>query len=236
MTRPLPRFPILLLAAVLAGATTVAAPAAGEDLAGDETERLRRLLDHGWEVRLRESPLLATAVGRHEYDHLLPAVGLAEERRRLELWRELAERTAAIDRSALAFEDELSHRIFERQLRERIEEIELGGYRLPLTSDSGFHTDFARLPAEMPLGDVDGYDDYLARLRAFPAYVDGYVELLRDGVEHGMTLPRVVLEGYEVTIASHVVDDPSASVFWFMIAAPSISHWIIAMSPHVGAG
>jgi uncharacterized protein (DUF885 family) len=202
----------------LAATGAVTSPVAGEAPAGadpaGETERLHRLFDQEWELRLREDPLFATSAGRHEYDHLLPSVGLADERRRLELWRELLDQAAAIDPSALAFEDELSQRIFERQLRERIEAIELGGYRLPLTSDSGFHTEFARLPAEMPLADVDGYDDYLARLRAFPAYVDGYVELLRDGVEHGVTLPRVVLEGYEVTIASHVVDDPAASVFW----------------------
>jgi uncharacterized protein (DUF885 family) len=44
--------------------------------------------------------------------------------------------------------------------------------------------------------------------------VDEHIALLRDGLRSGFTLPRVVLEGYEVTIASHVVDDPTKSVFW----------------------
>jgi len=182
--------------------------------AGNETAQLHRLFDEEWEFRLAEDPLFATSQGRHEYDDRLPSVSRTDEERRTGVWRRTLERLQAIDRSGLGFDDQISYDVFQRLLRERIESFELGAYRLPLTVDSGFHTDFARLASDVPLATVDDYDHYLARLRAFPAYVDQHVGLLRDGIEHGMTLPRVVLEGYEVTIASHVVDDPAASVFW----------------------
>jgi uncharacterized protein (DUF885 family) len=200
---------LLTLTTLLLSVSGCGAPAAQ-----DETVRLHRLFGEEWEFRLAEDPLFATSEDRHESDDRLPAVSRADEERRAGVWRQMLERLAAIDRSRLAFDDQVSYDVFQRLLQVQVEGFELGTYRLPLTVDSGFHTDFARLPSDVPLATVDDYDHYLARLRAFPAYVDQHVELLRDGIEHGMTLPRVVLEGYEVTIATHVVDDPAASVFW----------------------
>jgi uncharacterized protein (DUF885 family) len=42
---------------------------------------------------------------------------------------------------------------------------------------------------------------------------------MREGMRTGATMPRVVLEGFDVTIASHVVEDPEQSVFWTPFAA-----------------
>ena len=36
--------------------------------AADEVVRLHALFDRAWETQLRENPLFATSVGRHEYD------------------------------------------------------------------------------------------------------------------------------------------------------------------------
>ncbi len=176
--------------------------------------QLHGLFEEEWSFRLAENPLLATFQGRHENGDRLPSVRRADEERRDATWRQMLERLEAIDRGTLSNDDQVSYDIFERLLRERIESFELGSYRLPLTVDSGFHIQFARLANQVPLATVDDYDNYIARLRAFPDYVEQHVELLREGIEHGMTLPQVVLDGYEVTIESHVVDDPAASVFW----------------------
>ena len=37
---------------------------------------------------------------------------------------------------------------------------------------------------------------------------------MRAGVERGWVLPKVVLDGYESTITSHIVDDPEQSVLY----------------------
>ncbi|HKE42920.1 MAG TPA: DUF885 domain-containing protein, partial [Steroidobacteraceae bacterium] len=58
------------------------------------------------------------------------------------------------------------------------------------------------------------YDNYIARLRAWPRYVGEQIEQMRRGLARGMTVPRAVLDGYEGTISAHVVDDPAKSVFW----------------------
>ena len=182
--------------------------------ASEPSAALHELFAEEWETRLREDPLTATSAGRHEYDHLLPSRTLKDLQRRHHSDRRFLERLHTIDRAALNDSDRISYDIFARQLTVRMEEFEIGHYRLPLTVDSGFHIGFARLPSEMPFTSPEGYRNYIARLRAFPEYVRQHVVLMREGLSHGMTLPKVVLEGYEITIESHVVDEVEQSLFY----------------------
>ncbi len=208
--------PLTLLASlsIATAPAPVAAEPAAPAVAGDDRDRLHDLFDREWEVRLAEDPLFATSVGRHEWNDRLPSESLADQERRAGLWRELLDELASIDPAGLAREDAINHEIFRRQLAARLSDFEFGAFEIPINADSGFHIGFARLPEEVPLFTVADYESYIARMRAFPRYVDQHLELMERGLDRGMSLPRVVLEGYDVTIASHVVDDPEKSVFW----------------------
>jgi uncharacterized protein (DUF885 family) len=183
-------------------------------LAATEVEKLHQLFDQAWETRLQENPLFATSVGRHEYGDRLASVTPADlERRNAQRKASLAA-LAAIDRSKLPYEDAVSYDMFKRQLEDGITRYDLGDDQIPFTADSGFHTNFARLAKEMPLRTAADYDNYIARLSAWPRYVREEIALMRAGIKRGMTVPRATLDGYDHTISSHVVDDPSKSVFW----------------------
>jgi len=104
--------------------------------------------------------------------------------------------------------------ILARQVRNGIAAYELGDYQMPFNADSGFHTGFSRLPQEMPLATVKDYENYISRLRAWPRYVREQIALMRIGLKRGMSVPRATLDGYDMTMAAHVVADPAKSVFW----------------------
>lgn len=196
---------------VEAAQTADAAPTAGSPPADSA---LHALFEETWEWELREDPLMATSVGRHEYGDRLPSVAEEDLRRRAGRRRDFLRRLRRIDRSELGTEDRISYDMFERRLELAIRSFELNEHLLPFTSESGFHTAFARLPADAPFRSVEDYEDYLARLRAWPEYLDQQLEHLRRGLEIGMTQPRAVLEGLEGTIEAHVVEAPEESVFW----------------------
>jgi uncharacterized protein (DUF885 family) len=183
-------------------------------LAADEASRLHDLFKREWEVRLKEDPLFATSVGRHEYDDRLPSATLAD------LQRENAETKAflgelnGIDRAQLPAADQVNYDIFKRQLENRIADFELGEYQMPFNADSGFHSYFSRLPEDMPLATTKDYHNYISRLHAWPRYVREQIELMRMGIQRGFTVPRATLTGYDKTISANVVDDPTKSVFW----------------------
>jgi uncharacterized protein (DUF885 family) len=195
-------------AAALAAAACLAAAAPSP------ADRLRDLFDREWQARLREDPLFATAVGAHEYDDRLPAMSLDDLKRRDALWRGFLAELASIPAGDLGPADRINASIFGEQLRDRIASFRFGAYQIPMNADSGFHTDFARLPQEVPLRSVRDYENYVARLRAFPRYVAEQIALMRLGLARGMTLPRVVLEGFETTMSAHLVGDPADSLFY----------------------
>ncbi|HUY84366.1 MAG TPA: DUF885 domain-containing protein, partial [Steroidobacteraceae bacterium] len=58
------------------------------------------------------------------------------------------------------------------------------------------------------------YEDWLARLRSFGAYMDQTIALLRLGIARGYTLPRVVAARIPPQIAMNIVADPTRSPFY----------------------
>jgi uncharacterized protein (DUF885 family) len=203
---------------MIEAALLAAVVAAGSAQAAAETSRqsaaFHTLLDEDWEARLREDPLLATSTGDHRYDDRLPSVAPADLERAAQRRRALLARLQAIPRAGLANQDRISYDMLAAELRDDVADHELGQWRLPINADSGFHTGFAELPRHTTLTTTRDYENYIARLRAFPAYVAQQIANMREGIRTGFTLPRVVLDGYDVTIRTHVVEDPEKSVFY----------------------
>jgi uncharacterized protein (DUF885 family) len=195
-------------------APAAAAPERSPGAAGPESAALAALLAAEWQNDLREDPLFATSVGDNRYNDRLPALGLADLTRRTAHAGAVLARLHAIDRERLGATDRVSYDLYERELTDGLAFDRFKTYRQMITAEGGFHTDFARLPDNVPLATVGDYDNYVARLRAFPEYARQNTELLRLGVEAGHTLPRVVMTGFTDAIALHVVDDPTKSTLW----------------------
>src|SRR5688572_14965862 len=162
----------MLAALVLASTGLVAAQPSG-----DASAKLHVFLEAAWEDELRMDPLLATSVGDHRYDDRLPLVTREELERQAAGARARLAELRAIDRAALPRADRVSYDMYERQLADSIADFEHGRWRIPITADSGFHTGFAQIPREAPLATVRDYQNYLARLRAYPEYVRQHIAL-----------------------------------------------------------
>ena len=130
-------------------------PVAG---AADEVESLHALFAREWEFRLESSPLFATSVGRHEYNHLLGSVAVEDLEKRAAATRGFLAELGQIDRSALPLGEQINYDIFERQLEMRIAGFEWRSYEMPINADSGFHSGLARLAGRTRGSDVQCRD------------------------------------------------------------------------------
>ena len=176
--------------------------------------KLHAIFDRYWEIRLREDPLFATSVGRHDYDDRLPSLTPADLARRQSERKETLRELATIDRAALPAAELINYDIFKSQIETAIQSYDFADYEMPLNADSGFHSSFSRLAEEVPLATVKDYENYISRLNDWPRYVREQIALMRLGLKSGMTIPRATLNGVDRTISVHVVDDPAKSVFW----------------------
>ena len=120
----------------------------------------------------------------------------------------------SIDRDALTPADQTNYDIFGRSLRDDIRDFEFQLHLMPITDRYGFHIEFPELPRNLTLATVRDYENYIARLSAFATYAAGHIELMREGVRQGMTVPSVIMQRYSEPLEAQIVDDPEKSLLY----------------------
>jgi uncharacterized protein (DUF885 family) len=126
----------------------------------------------------------------------------------------LQQRLLAVDVSALSEQEQIDHAILAYRLANEIDQYRFNAHLMPLTSESGFHTFLAMSLQRSALRQIEDYQHYLQRLTAVPTYMSQQIALMRQGLEQGITQPKVVLQGFEQSIISYVVADAEQSVFF----------------------
>lgn len=182
--------------------------------AATDSEVFTAIYEDEWQVRLQEYPLLASAIGSKDQDHRLAHMAPADLLRRYEYQKGIRERLAAVSCDRLTRTECINYRIFKRQIDSAIADYELGGHLIPFNSDWGFYMTWSQLPAETDFTSLKSYQNYLARLGEIPVVMDQYIELMREGLRTGMTLPRVILDGRDVPIKAQLVERPELSEFF----------------------
>jgi len=182
--------------------------------AADATAELKKILDEAWQFQLKDNPLFATQVGDTRYNDRLPSVAPADYDQRAAFARQTLDRLKAVDRGALSEADRVNYDMFERTVKDDLAELGFRTYRMPLTAEGSFHNDFARLPVTVPLFTTKDYENYIARLNAFPTYARQHTLNMREGLRTGFVQPKAILKGFEDGITIHLVSDVEKSVFW----------------------
>jgi uncharacterized protein (DUF885 family) len=81
-----------------------------------------------------------------------------------------------------------------RDLKMRIEGIDLKTFEIPIDQFFGWHLMIVQGVSFMPFNTTKQYDDYLTRLHGIPVVFDQIIGVLRQGEKDGMMPPRYLLE------------------------------------------
>ena len=85
---------------------------------------------------------------------------------------------------------------------------------MPLTAESGFHVWIANIAKQVDFQTKQDYQDYLVRLSALPQYFSQQITWMKLGLKKGITQPKVVLKGFEQSIAAFIKEDVSQSEYY----------------------
>ena len=165
----------------------------GRDLPA-RLQQFHNLLAEQWEYEMRESPEFATTIGDYRYNDRWSEYSLGhveENKRDLETWRR---RFEDIDTTGFPEQEKLNQALMVRNLRERIENINLKNYEMPVDQFSGLHLQLAQFVHFIPFESTTHYGDYVSRLRQIPALTDALIETLQQGVRDRLMPPRFLLE------------------------------------------
>lgn len=128
--------------------------------------------------------------------------------------RQFLKQIKLIDRTSLSDEDTLNYDLFVSMISNRILYGKHRLWRLPLQSDSGFHSGLSRRWLSMSFNKVEDFEFYIERLRDYPRYFNEQIENLRLGMAEGYTMPRVVLSGLMPSFDAELVENIDESGFY----------------------
>ncbi|OYW09811.1 MAG: hypothetical protein B7X34_05945 [Acidobacteriia bacterium 12-62-4] len=172
-------------------------------------QELEKLFEQEWERSLRISPVFASTMGDRRYAQRWPDLSPAA------LARDYGDTKAALARLRSlppTPAQAVNRAIFERMLSEQIEEYELGWRFVPVNMRDGIQNtaDVANL---LNFREERDYQDWLARLRAFPVYMDQTIALMREGMRRKLVQPKIVMQRVPAQIERQLQSNPFTAPF-----------------------
>ncbi|MDE2090539.1 MAG: DUF885 domain-containing protein [Gammaproteobacteria bacterium] len=177
------------------------------------TVALHNLVKTSWQREMREHPLEASADGFHEYDGEWPDVSLAAIAREHDENLQTLKDLAAIERSQLTGEDQVTYDLFKYRYQDQVEGYGFGDYLMPMNQLDGIQT-LSTLTQTLRFENTGDYENYIKRLQTLNVFMDQTIDLLKEGVKRGMTEPQVVMQRIPHQIAANVVTSPEDSAFY----------------------
>ena len=113
---------------------------------------------------------------------------------------------------ALSETEVISLKLLKFKLKDQIDYFTYERFLNPLLSDAGFHSNLNYIVR--PLSSYKAAKDYLNKLNAIPVFVNQHFVNLREGLEKGVSQPKVIFNGYESTYEDHIIADFSDSYFY----------------------
>jgi uncharacterized protein (DUF885 family) len=147
-------------------------------------------------------------------DNRLPDVSQKAENARLAYWDDVLSQLGAIPVGELSAENQVNYAIYKPQVENLAAGVRFRDYEMPFNSDSQFWSDLGFM-TRRPLKDADAARNYIAKLDDVPRYFDQQIANMRAGLKRGFSVPRAVLDGRDVSIASYAeAKSPEESDFY----------------------
>ncbi len=200
-----------------AAAPVMAAPAAAPASLATESRadaQFRAIYEKEWKWRQAETGQADEDSDTTGDNPRLPDVSPAAQQARLKVWDDVLSQLDKLDATQLSPANRVNLAIYRPQVDNLAAEVRFKLYEMPFNSDSSFWSNLGfmaqrqmRTPAELRA--------YIARLNDVPRYFDQQIDNMRAGLARGFTVPKAVLAGRDVSIATVAdVKDPTESAFY----------------------
>lgn len=185
-----------------------------------ENDKMSELLESYFIESLIIFPVTGTYLGESRYNDKF-SLPLHESKLKLE---QLNDRyfsaISSIDRDKLDAQGKLSFDIIFRDFTLDLKSRTFKSHLLPINQMDGMQNELAAFgsgESAQPFETVQDYDAFLQRAKGFKAWANSLQQVLNEGIQEGITLPKVIAAKIIPQFAAHVVYNPEDSVFWLPI-------------------
>lgn len=183
----------------------------------DENKKLTKTLDFIWGQWLKESPESATYLGVPGFDDRWSDRSLEtiEKRKQMPVCHEIL--LSKINSKKLTTPNKLTLKLITKKIKNQIRENGFSGQFLVLNQLDGVHMDVVGAMISAPKLSAKDYENRLARLESFPAYVDQIIALMEEGLNRKITPVKFLMEAvpkqFDSVLTKNIKDNPIYKVF-----------------------
>ncbi len=193
--------------------------ASATTLQPERFSELDRLYDEYWEFIVKEFPTYATYYGDHRYDDDLDEISEEAWNRRYSRFRQFLEQLETFPRPSSGTQG-LNYEIFQRLLKDALEESKFRPYLMPMDQQGGPHIEFPQIVTYHPFKTLNDYENYLSRLRKIPIVLEQAIAAMRTGIRENLVHTRIVVEKIIPQLEAQILEDPTKSEFYKPITTP----------------
>ncbi|PYJ85062.1 MAG: DUF885 domain-containing protein, partial [Verrucomicrobia bacterium] len=186
---------------------------ARDSSANQATKALQGLFDTEWDYTMEQNPTWASQLGDRRWNDRWEDASLAAIEQRHEHAGDVLGRLKKIDRRMLSPKDQLNYDLFQKHYETATKEYAYHWYLAPLNQREGIQT-ADELADALRFETVKDYEDWIARLRSFPAYLDQTIALMREGIRERIVQPKIVMQRVPRQIDNQIVAAPEKSPFY----------------------
>jgi uncharacterized protein (DUF885 family) len=174
---------------------------------------LHDLFASEWDYQMEQHPTWASSLGDRRWNDRWGDRSIDAINQRHNHYLNVLTKLKAMDRDVLSPPDRLNYDLFLKDYQDEVEGHQYRWYLIPLDQRGGIQT-ADELADALRFETLKDYEDWLARLRAFPAYMEQTLALMREGIKARIVLPKIVLQRVPAQIDHQIVSDPKASPFY----------------------
>lgn len=178
-----------------------------------ESQKLHAMFDAEWQWTLENNPAFASYLGDKRYNSRWQDVSISAFEARNRHIIVALEKLKKIDRAKLPQSDKLNYDLFQDGCESSIANFKTRLYLLPISQLGGVQT-ADELADQLTFLNVKDYEEWIARLNAFPLLIDQTLALLREGKSSGVIWSKLVLTRVPAQLDKQIVDDPEDSSFY----------------------
>jgi uncharacterized protein (DUF885 family) len=173
---------------------------------------------------MAHDPVTASELGDRRWNDQWQDLSLKAVLETFQHAREVLAELHAIDRNSLSPEDQVSYDVFDFNYSDYLDGEQYKWYLVRTDTFDGIQTVETTVDS-LRFETVKDYDDWLGRMRNFPAYMDQNIQLMREGIMHHIVLPKVIAEKVLTQLNAMDWQDPTKHGFYkpFKKMPPSFS-------------
>lgn len=203
----------LSLSLAVSTVSVVHADHPAEVVTSQDQQSLHHLLDEIWRYELSQFPALARSRGI-ETEQVFTDISKQTLAARNAVFTGYLAQLDTINIDALSSTDRISLLMQKYRLNDYVSTYTFKEYRVPITSEYGFHNSIANVASIEHIDNQDAFDKYMNTLNAIPGQFAQQITYMQEGMTVGQVQPKAVLAGFEESLLPYIDQELRNSPFF----------------------